>query len=101
MEGQCVVAQAGWWTYELCYRKEVRQYHQEQDGTRPSDWSMGVYKSDDFLPDVSPPGGVLKDVTQFYTDGQICDENGELRSSKVIYTCCKATHTVGDPLPNR
>ncbi|KAJ0402770.1 hypothetical protein P43SY_009714 [Pythium insidiosum] len=28
------------------------------------------------------------DVVQFFAGGQHCDENGELRNSKVVYTCC-------------
>ncbi|KAJ0388566.1 hypothetical protein P43SY_011539 [Pythium insidiosum] len=49
LEGKCVTAGSGWWTYEVCYGKEVRQFHEEPDGSRPSDWSMGAYVSDDPL----------------------------------------------------
>ncbi|KAI9921123.1 hypothetical protein PsorP6_002120 [Peronosclerospora sorghi] len=87
LEGQCIFTLAGWWTYEICYAQEVRQFHQEPDGSRPSDWSMGVYvstsqKSDAVFTD--------SDVVQYFDGGQICDENGESRSTKVIYTCCKS-----------
>lgn len=86
-EDECVVASSGWWSYQVCYKKEVRQFHEEQDGTRPSDWSMGV-----FVPEVSsadtPTMG--SDVVQYFAGGQHCDENGEQRSTKVVYTCCKS-----------
>ncbi|TMW63402.1 hypothetical protein Poli38472_002343 [Pythium oligandrum] len=89
LEGKCVTASAGWWTYEVCYKKEVRQYHEEQDGTRPSDWSMGVYVGDDRKPgDTMSP--MSSEIAQYFTGGQHCDENGELRSSKVVYQCCKS-----------
>ncbi|GMF54011.1 unnamed protein product [Phytophthora fragariaefolia] len=87
LEGHCVFAAAGWWTYEVCYKQEVRQFHQEADGSRPSDWSMGVYVPDGQNNDASYVG---TDVVQYFAGGQHCDENGELRSTKVVYTCCKS-----------
>ncbi|KAK1939337.1 Protein OS-9 [Phytophthora citrophthora] len=85
LEGHCVLAAAGWWTYEVCYKQEVRQFHQEPDGSRPSDWSMGVY-----VPDTQKKDEYVgTDVVQHFAGGQHCDENGELRSTKVVYTCCK------------
>eukprot|EP00644_Phytophthora_capsici_P004191 jgi/Phyca11/15969/fgenesh1_pg.PHYCAscaffold_17_\ len=86
LEGHCVFAAAGWWTYEVCYKQEVRQFHQEPDGSRPSDWSMGVYVPDAQEKDTAYVG---TDVVQQFAGGQHCDENGELRSTKVVYTCCK------------
>ncbi|ETP19307.1 hypothetical protein, variant 1 [Phytophthora nicotianae CJ01A1] len=87
LEGRCLFAAAGWWTYEVCYEKEVRQFHQEPDRSRPSDWSMGVYVPDTQDTDT---GYASTDVVQYYAGGQHCDENGELRSTKVVYTCCKS-----------
>ncbi|KAE9141475.1 hypothetical protein PF007_g167 [Phytophthora fragariae] len=87
LEGNCVFAAAGWWTYEICYKKEVRQFHEEADGSRPSDWSMGVYVPDSQEKDAAYVG---TDVVQHFAGGQHCDENGELRSTKVVYSCCKS-----------
>ncbi|KAF1324616.1 Os-9 protein, partial [Globisporangium splendens] len=86
LEGDCIIATSGWWSYQVCYGKEVRQYHEEADGTRPSDWSMGVYVEDGKASD-TPDFGT--DVVQYFAGGQHCDENGELRNTKVTYTCCK------------
>ncbi|OWZ21333.1 hypothetical protein PHMEG_0004140 [Phytophthora megakarya] len=86
MEGHCLFAAAGWWTYEVCYKQEVRQFHQEPDGSRPSDWSMGVYVPDEEN-DLTYMG---TDVVQQFAGGQHCDETGEMRSTKVVYTCCKS-----------
>lgn len=93
LDGECVLAAAGWWTYEICYKKEVRQYHQEPDGTRPSDWSMGKFVSDATevsTVDTDVPSIYATDVVQQFAGGQHCDENGELRRTKVVYTCCKS-----------
>ncbi|CEG45976.1 RxLR-like protein [Plasmopara halstedii] len=83
LEGRCVLATFGWWTYEICYKKEVRQFHQEPDGSRPSDWSMGKYSQNS--QDMAD-----KEVLQYYSGGQHCDENGEMRSTIVLYSCCDA-----------
>ena len=34
LEGKCTVSRQGWWTYQWCHRKEIRQYHSNDDGTR-------------------------------------------------------------------
>ncbi|POM66052.1 Hypothetical protein PHPALM_18147 [Phytophthora palmivora] len=48
---------------------------------------MGVYVDDAQEKEVSYVG---TDVVQYFAGGQHCDENGELRSTKVVYTCCKS-----------
>lgn len=83
----CVLANFGWWSYEVCYKKEVRQYHEEQDGSRSSDWSMGVFVPQEQAADAPDMGS---DVVQYFAGGQYCDENGEQRNSRVTYTCCKS-----------
>ncbi|RLN94282.1 hypothetical protein BBJ28_00007678 [Nothophytophthora sp. Chile5] len=85
LDGHCVFAAAGWWTYEVCYKQEVRQFHQEADGSRPSDWSMGVYVPEGQETDTAYVG---TDVVQYFAGGQHCDENGEMRSTKVVFQCC-------------
>ncbi|DBA02388.1 TPA: hypothetical protein N0F65_007207 [Lagenidium giganteum] len=92
MDGKCVTTPTGWWTYEVCYKQEVRQYHEQSDGTRPSDWSMGVYVPTDQIKTDSMTTAELAEmannVVQFFEGGQHCDENGAKRSTRVTYTCC-------------
>lgn len=85
LQGRCLLATFDWWTYEICYRKEVRQFHQEPDGSRPSDWSMGKYVS--YAQD-SQVAAEDNEVLQYYSGGQHCDENNEKRSTIVMYSCC-------------
>jgi hypothetical protein len=69
----------------------VRQYHEDQDGTRPSDWSVGVFVPEDKPTSVDQTDVIAADSTgaieiaQQFAGGQHCDENGELRSAKVVY----------------
>ncbi|CAI5723959.1 unnamed protein product [Hyaloperonospora brassicae] len=87
LEGHCLLTTTGWWTYEVCYAHEVHQFHEEPDGSRSSDWSMGAFVPETGATDTEYTG---TDVTQFFAGGQHCDENGELRSTRVVYTCCKS-----------
>jgi len=31
----------GWWSYELCFDKYIRQFHQEKDGTTTAEFFLG------------------------------------------------------------
>lgn len=75
-----------WWSYQICYGKEVRQFHREPDGSKTSDWSMGVYVPESDARYQTNEHG--ENLVQFYADGQACDENAAKRSTKVIYICC-------------
>ncbi|TYZ59126.1 hypothetical protein PybrP1_000051 [[Pythium] brassicae (nom. inval.)] len=92
---KCVGATHGWWSYEVCYKREVRQYHEEPDGRRPSDWSMGKFVPPEqaaavAAADPDAANDVGSAVVHYFAGGQHCDENGEQRSTRVAYTCCKS-----------
>ncbi|TDH70780.1 hypothetical protein CCR75_001202 [Bremia lactucae] len=87
LSGQCLSATSDWWTYEICYETEVRQYHKDPGGSRVSEWSMGVYKT---FTEENDDASAGTDVVQYYAGGQHCDENGKLRSTSVVYKCCES-----------
>jgi len=41
LEGSCFYRVEGWWTYEFCYRKAVKQFHQE-NGVNTAEFVLGV-----------------------------------------------------------
>ena len=45
-EDWCAYRVEDWWTYEVCYRKHVRQYHKEQ-GKVVSEYLLGAYSEAD------------------------------------------------------
>ncbi|CAH0477808.1 unnamed protein product [Peronospora belbahrii] len=87
LEGQCLTTVISWWTYEVCYGQEVRQYHEESDGSRSGEWSMGVFVPERRKTDADADA---TGVVQRFAGGQHCDENGKLRSTIVVYTCCQS-----------
>jgi len=84
LEGKCTVSKKGWWTYQWCHRKEIRQYHSEADGKRSSDWSLGRFDTKD------QKQSTVKSQFEphFFLNGQKCDENGKRRWSEVHFSCC-------------
>ena len=54
-DGICMELNKGWWTYQWCHEREIRQYHKKQDKSNKADlsqnWSLGKFsetKSNDF-----------------------------------------------------
>jgi hypothetical protein len=46
LTGICVEFPTGWWTYKVCYKQSVAQYHKDQaTGTIDPLWSLGTYDS--------------------------------------------------------
>jgi hypothetical protein len=93
---------AGWWTYEFCYGKSIRQYHQEKDQPiRPQDeFVLGRQTEADRLKlKEEEPEEFNKDYfSEMYTHGTPCDITGQLRSSEVRYYCStdKSTTLISD-----
>jgi len=42
LDGSCAYLNQGWWTYEWCHRRHVRQFHLEAQARSP-EWSLGDY----------------------------------------------------------
>ena len=42
---RCFYRLEDWWTYELCYKKHVRQFHREKD-VLTAEYLLGVYHED-------------------------------------------------------
>ncbi|KAJ8600584.1 hypothetical protein CTAYLR_008173 [Chrysophaeum taylorii] len=89
LEGVCARLNQGWWTYEWCHRRHVRQFHQDHAASaREPDWSLGDFarsEGADF-----PVGGLNSAVDVFDKGGQRCDETDRGRESRVSFECCDA-----------
>lgn len=92
LEGRCFYRIEGWWTYEFCHMKKIRQYHQE-DKKVMNEYNLGVYHpglTKEAEKDRAAGGDVAG--TQLYhphvfTEGTPCDLTTLKRRTEVRFTC--------------
>ncbi|KAA8491166.1 Protein OS-9-like [Porphyridium purpureum] len=112
----CFFRVDGWWTYEFCPGKHVRQIHFEDQHSERDEiflgildrvadqearadflaaksstsaaWASGKRKSSGLVPDASRPGSSFE-FSQTYIDGTMCDLTGAPRATTVVYRCPK------------
>ncbi|KAE9464339.1 hypothetical protein C3L33_03736, partial [Rhododendron williamsianum] len=98
LKDQCFIRQEGWWTYELCYQKMLRQVHLEDDKV-VQEFILGNYDAEatagynQNLSDIS----ILKDPrskdasqryhAHQYTNGTVCDLTNQPRETEVRFVC--------------
>ncbi|XP_076818274.1 uncharacterized protein LOC143464337 [Clavelina lepadiformis] len=93
-EEPCMKIVNGWWTYELCYGKEIQQYHSD-DGVPSGDIiSLGNFESDFDWNDekqikekMFKRSHVQRYHTQYYTNGTKCDVINHKRDTEIRYYC--------------
>jgi endoplasmic reticulum lectin 1 len=94
LEGKnCLTGGTGWWKYEFCYGKYVRQFHVDKLGSKTS-ILLGIFDEKahkEFLqahPEKRPkPIGQRKQISHFYPHGSVCDKTGKQRQTEVILKC--------------
>eukprot|EP01116_Phalansterium_solitarium_P001065 TRINITY_DN10864_c0_g1_i1.p1 TRINITY_DN10864_c0_g1~~TRINITY_DN10864_c0_g1_i1.p1 ORF type:complete len:415 (-),score=136.73 TRINITY_DN10864_c0_g1_i1:77-1321(-) len=82
LSNSCLYRLAGWWTYEFCFGRHLRQYHQEFD--KP------VREGEEFFlgkTQVLPGVGHKEYYAVTYTGGTPCDITHEPRSVEVQFIC--------------
>lgn len=89
----CLTGGTGWWKYEFCYGKYVRQFHVDKFGSKTS-ILLGVFDEKahkEFLqthPEKRPKAkGQRKQITYFYNGGSTCDKTGQQRQTEVVLKC--------------
>jgi len=89
----CLYGGSGWWKYEFCYGKKVDQYH-EEGGGKKTVINLGQYSEEDHLawlethPSKKPKEGInRKQVSIFYSNGELCDLTGKPRQIEVKLKC--------------
>ncbi|KAG4063582.1 hypothetical protein JG687_00002748 [Phytophthora cactorum] len=97
----CVTRNEGWWTYEFCFGRSLRQYHRDGDGRITAEFSLGTFDASgnrelersgsalvsehiDATHDVSRPA-----YLELYDHGTFCKEfeSHAPRKAKVFYYC--------------
>ncbi|KAK2178083.1 hypothetical protein NP493_563g02001 [Ridgeia piscesae] len=88
-EGPCLHYSQGWWDYEFCYGKHIRQFHME-DGKIHSDVIfLGHYESEYDWNNVSATQAnrLNRYHSQRYVNGSLCDLTGKARRTEVRFVC--------------
>ncbi|XP_071724435.1 protein OS-9 homolog [Rutidosis leptorrhynchoides] len=98
LKGPCFVRQEGWWSYEFCYNKRIRQVHLEDDKL-VEEYILGVYDAEatSAFNQIHSDTSTLKDPrsrdssqryhAHIYTNGTICDLTKEPRTTEVRFVC--------------
>jgi endoplasmic reticulum lectin 1 len=86
LKANCLYRMEGWWTYEFCFGAGVKQFHHDQQtGTRVSEFVMGKYESAASVLVTDVEG---KQIRQRYVGGTACDlGQQQARSVEVRYLC--------------
>ncbi|KAL9314463.1 hypothetical protein ACSQ67_019915 [Phaseolus vulgaris] len=98
LKGPCFLRQEGWWSYEFCYQKKLRQLHLEDDKI-VQEFILGEYDPEataafnQNLSDISTlKDPRSKDASQRYhahqyTNGTMCDLTNRPRETEVRFVC--------------
>ena len=98
---------SGWWSYEFCYGREVKQYHFENGAIQGETISLGKFESDydwskteaweasaasakeasAWEASTKAKAKKRKHHSQYYVDGSKCDLTGEPRKTEVRFKC--------------
>ena len=74
-DGPCMFKTKDWWTYEVCHRRSVRQYHVENDKPVGNIMILGAH--DPARDNFEPSNATY--LAQWYTNGSKCDLTGQPR----------------------
>jgi len=82
---------SGWWKYEICYNKYIRQVHKEKE--KPDEIVvLGVFDMQEHINWLSnneekkpklDVHGKRQTVSHFYSSGSVCQKTGEKRETEV------------------
>lgn len=90
----CLPGGSGWWKFELCFGKHVRQYHKD---TSIYLGYFDVEKHREWLektPSARYKRKLENQISHFYTGGDVCDKTNQPRHVEVKLKC---TDSVGAP----
>ncbi|CAH9076126.1 unnamed protein product [Cuscuta epithymum] len=94
----CLIRQEGWWSYEFCYQKKLRQIHLEDEKV-VQEFVLGYYDSEattayngnqsdiSTLKDPRSKDASQRYHAHLYTNGTICDLTNQPRETEVRFVC--------------
>jgi len=85
-DGICMYKTKDWWTYEVCYKGSVRQYHVENDKPVGDIMVLGIHDAD--KDNFEKSNSTY--LPQWYTNGTKCDLTGKPRQTELRFVCNEA-----------
>ncbi|ELT95553.1 hypothetical protein CAPTEDRAFT_109094 [Capitella teleta] len=86
-EGACLLHTRGWWTYEFCYKNQIRQYHMEDNVITGPTIDLGRYESEEdwtkYVPKQKKHSSVSPFHSHLYVNGSVCDLTKKPRKAEV------------------
>jgi len=95
----CMFLTKDWWTYEVCYKRDIRQYHMEGDAPVGAVILLGTHNPDQDR--LVEPNKTYH--PQWYGNGSRCDLTGQMRQTEVRFVCNEGASQefVGDILEHQ
>ncbi|WOK92630.1 hypothetical protein Cni_G01321 [Canna indica] len=100
LKDQCFYKREGWWVYEFCFQKHVKQLHLEDDSnTVVQEFVLGLFDPNATAAVNHNQSGIstlkdphFKDASQryhpqLYTNGTICDLTNQRRETEIRFVC--------------
>jgi len=78
----CLVRTKDWWTYQICFGREISQYHVENDKPAGEIMSLGIFNPDSEIEDKS-----MTYHPELYTNGTKCELTGRGRETELRFVC--------------
>lgn len=103
---RCLLRQEGWWSYEFCYKKQLRQLHVEDDKV-VQEFILGVYDPEataafnenhsdiSTLKDPRSKDAAQRYHAHQYTNGTVCDLTNQPRETEVRFVCSEPRVMIG------
>ncbi|XP_023634544.1 protein OS-9 homolog [Capsella rubella] len=90
---KCIVRQEGWWSYEFCHEKYVRQVHTDDENKIVQEFLLGTFDPEataGFNQTVSDASDASQRYhSHVYTNGTTCDLTGSPREVEVRFVCAE------------
>jgi len=82
----CIFKTKDWWTYEICYNREIKQYHVENDRPVGAVMVLGVHSPE--LDNWEASNRTYQ--PQYYSNGSNCDLTSRPRQTELRFVCNEA-----------
>ncbi|KAJ6646892.1 Endoplasmic reticulum lectin 1 [Pseudolycoriella hygida] len=94
----CLTGGTGWWKYEFCYGKYVRQFHIDKSGETSimlGFFDEGLHKKwlNDPKNESKRPKAKRTHLSHFYQGGDLCEKTGEKRQTEVKLKCMDGSNS--------